>query len=259
MFERLVYLGVFTIYSALVGSLLVFYDASVLVVAFFLLLLPLVLLWRVEHLKTRIIPIIGVSALTITLLLEVIAYHNGLWYELAPWHIRVFGLVPLEALIAGFFQVLFVVVAYEFWFDDGKSSQKKTYAQSRIVLGIGGILVAVAFAYIHVFSGVFFSYPFAVLIAVGFIIFAILLALTHQLPLRVLQKSALFATAILPAFLILEYVMLENELRFFANSHEYLYNVPFFGLALPLEEVLLTWLMPFWIAVLYELYLDDRQ
>ena len=258
MFERMMYLAVFTMYTALLGALLVFYDSNAITVAIVLSIIPALVIWRLESLRSYILPIVLLVTLGVSLVLEVIAYLNGIWYEISPWGVRVFGLVPAEALLATFAHVLFLIVAYEFWFDDQKTSGAHPVHLS-YGLALSGVLLALALAYVYVFSGIFFVYSYALLIMVVFAVFFVAVALTHRASWRLLRKATYFALALYPASLLYEYVVLTNDLRFLANTSEYLSTCTFFDLSLQLEELIFILVIPFWVAILYELYLDDAK
>ena len=115
------YLATLTVYAALTGVLLVYLETNVFWTIIFLSVAPTCLFWYLEKLNSRIIPVVLLVSVGVTTLFEVIAYSNGLWYELAPTGIRLFGLVPLASFVAAFAHLLFYIVIYEYFFDDGKN------------------------------------------------------------------------------------------------------------------------------------------
>ena len=50
-----------------------------------------------------------------------------------------------------------------------------------------------------------------------------------------------------------------NVHKVFANSTAYLGEISLFGVVVPLEEVVLLFMLPLFVATVYELYLDDAQ
>jgi hypothetical protein len=244
-------------YTVFTGMVLVSLDTNVVVVMLLLSVAPLLVLWYQSELNTRLIPIIVLLSVALTAFIQVFAYLNGLWYEIGPTHLRVFSLVPVEAFAASFVQILYFVVIYEYFFDDRASSQSVGKRKWHPVL-IGTLtLTSLAFAYLSLFSGIFFSYPYAILLVLLGLLAISALAFAHRSWQRVLRKTALFALAALPLSLVYQFVLLENELRFFANLNEYLAVFSIFGHSIPLEELLLSLLIPYWVAMLYELYIDD--
>lgn len=257
MFVKSVYLTALTLYAAFVGVILVYFEANILWVMLMLTLLPTALFWYLEKLNTRIIPIILVIAFTATLFFETFAYLNGIWYELSPLSSRLFGLIPVEAFIAGFAHWLFFIVVYEYFFDDRKTSRKKTLPFLHYFLAGTASLIAFSLAYVYLFSATFFTFPFALMIVLGFVVFITAIIIFQTKWIRVMPKVLVFALCLLPFSLVYEYVSLQNDLRFFANVNEYIYSFNFLGMSLPVEELLFVFLVPFWMAALYELYLDD--
>ncbi|MCA9366155.1 hypothetical protein KC722_01100 [Candidatus Kaiserbacteria bacterium] len=257
MFDRLVYLLILTIYTALAGLLLTYFEANVLFVVLILSVLPILIIWRLEQLKTGLLPILALISLGATMLFEAYAYTNGLWYELSPFEVRLFGLVPVEAFVAAFVHVLYFVVIYEYLFDDRKSVRVVLPRSLRIVLGGATAMLALGLAYVYVFSNIILSGAFFYLIIGLCGVLAVLVATSHRSWRQVLGKAALFALSVFPVSLVYEYVSLHNDLRFFANYHEYIYSFSLFGSMVPIEELVLILVVPFWLVLIYELYLDD--
>ena len=246
-----------TVYAALMGVLLIAIDAHVWWVMFFLSVLPIGLFWYLEKLHTRILPIILLISVSITLFLEVIAYTNGLWYELSPSQLRLFGIIPVEALVAAFAHLLFFVVVYEYFFDDQKTSRRKPTTHLPYLLAGAGCLLALSLGYLYLFSGLLLPYPYVAFLAIGVVVFLAAVAVFHRAWLQVTKKAAIFAVAVYPLSVVYELVALKNDLRFFANTNEYLYTFTVLGEPLPLEELIFILVIPLWLAVIYELYLDD--
>lgn len=260
MFSKIIYLITLTIYTALAGVLLVYFKANVIFVVATLTLFPTLVFWYQEKLQSRMLPLLVGFTLLLTTVIEIFAYINGLWYEISPFSIRLFGLFPMEAYIASFAHILYFIVMYEYFFDDRRNLISKTNEINKhkawLSLAFGTVL-ALALSYLYLFSGLFFSYAYALLIVGGSIIFLLLVLLLHVSWRKIGRKSFLFALTFLPVALIYEFVALNNDLRFFANYNDYLHVFNLFGFSLPLEELCFIFLVPFWIAVTYELYLDD--
>lgn len=260
MFSKIIYLLTLTIYTALAGILLVYFKANVIFVVATLTLFPTLVFWYQEKLQSRLIPLLVGFTLVFTTVIEIFAYINGLWYEISPFSIRIFGLFPLEAYIASFAHILYFIVMYEYFFDDKRNllNKKNELSQHKAWLSlIFGTVLALALSYLYLFSGLFFSYAYSLLIVGGSVMFLLLVLLLHVSWRKIGKKSLMFALSFLPVVLIYELVALNNDLRFFANFNEYIYVFNIFGFNLPLEELCFIFLVPFWIAVTYELFLDD--
>ena len=105
------------------------------------------------------------------------------------------------------------------FFGDKRNSSRSEKTPWYLVLIATFMLTALAFVYLSLFSGVFFSYPYAILIVLlGLLVVA--LGFTHRAWRKVLRKTTLFAP-VLPLSLVYQFVLLESELRFFANLNEY--------------------------------------
>jgi len=257
MFPKVIYLLTLTIYTALAGVLLAYFKANVLWVVLILTILPTVVFWYQQKLHSRLIPLLLVFTFVVTTVVEIFAYINGLWYELSPFAIRVFGLFPLEAYVAGFAHILYFIVMYEYFFDDRESKVKDVTRNTAWLSVTFGTVLALSLAYLYLFSGLFFSYAYSLLIILGSVVFLLLVLLLHVSWRKIGKKSFLFALSIFPVSIIYEFVALNNDLRFFANFNDYLYILEIGTLAVPIEELLFIFLIPFWLAITYELYLDD--
>lgn len=257
MFPKVIYLLALTIYTTLAGVLLVHFKANVLWVVAFLTLLPTLVFWYQEKLHSRLIPLLLGLTLVLTTVVEIFAYINGLWYELSPFSIRIFGLFPLEAYVAGFAHILYFIVMYEYFFDDRGNKVKEVTRNTTWISVAFGTSLALALGYLYLFSSLFFSYAYALFIILGSIAFLLLVLLLHVSWRKIGKKSLLFALSFLPVSLIYEWVALSNDLRFFANYNDYLMVLHIFNFSVPLEELVFIFLVPFWLAITYELYLDD--
>ncbi len=257
MFPKVIYLLALTVYTALSGVLLIHFKANVLWVVTFITLLPTLVFWYQEKLHSRLIPLLLGLTLVLTTIVEIFAYINGLWYELSPFSIRIFGLFPLEAYIAGFAHILYFIVMYEYFFDDRGNKLKEVTRNTTWLSVAFGTALALALGYLYLFSGLFFSYAYALFIIIGSVSFLLLVLLLHVSWKKIGKKSLLFALSFLPVSLIYEWIALSNDLRFFANYNDYLMLINIFNFAIPLEELVFIFLVPFWLAITYELYLDD--
>lgn len=257
MFDRATYLATLTVYTALAALLLVHFEASILWAMLFLSLLPVVLFWYLEKLHTQYIVWLLLITLSVTTFFEVFAYINNLWSELSPFAVRVFGLFPLEVFLISFIHTLYLIVVYEYFFDDKKSSLQKVLPHTNYLLAGILSLLALAVSYIYLFPGLVFDQPFLALLVLGAFIFTVAIAIFRNTWIQVWRKVLFFSLAIFPTSLIYEYVALNNGFRLFNDSNEFIYQLHFFGQLLPLEELVFIFIVPFWVAMVYELYFDD--
>ncbi|WP_204387482.1 hypothetical protein, partial [Bifidobacterium pullorum] len=59
-----------------------------------------------------------------TALVQLYAYKSGLWYELSPLALPVFGGAPLETYVFSVMHILYLILLYEYFCDDGSSAPK---------------------------------------------------------------------------------------------------------------------------------------
>lgn len=244
------------VYVLLSSVILIVASAPMLAVAAVLFLGPLVVLWQKVHLRTRLIPLIAICVTLLTAIVQIYAYVHGIWYELAPSNTSVFGSGPLESYVFSSVFVLYCIVLYEYFFDDKNGRVKTNYVAQ--IVGVLGILLAISLGYVYFFAATVIENAYAVLVA------AILLSLVaivgwreHDVRLKIFARALTFSLTILPISLVTELVMLTNNVRFFANTQDYIFSFQYFGYLLPLEEIFLLILLPVWIVVLYEVIFDD--
>ncbi len=247
-----------TLYTLCIGSILISTEASFVVTAALLSGGPLLVLWHRVQLRSQLIPLVALGTLFATALIELSAYSAGLWYEIDAATAFVWGGVPVASYLFSFVHVLYCIVVYEYFFDDKKTTLTSNYQRQGLALVVLGYTLLAGYLYIK--PTIFFDYPFAVLLAAMSSALAVMIALKQRVPHCMLMWRALrFALLLLPISLVYECVMIMNGIRFFANDHAYMYvfNLP--GLSVPIEELFLIILVPFGVAVLYELYFDDSK
>lgn len=243
-------------YTTLAAFGIMYFSLSMFVAIGLLVLVPLVVLITQESLHRKMVAWLAVGSFSLSLLISVFAYVNGVWFETSPTELRLFGLVPFEALLASFLHILFYIVAYEYFFDDRIVSavikHKSTY---KVIITA---LLALSVGYVFLFSFFLLTYAFAWLIALLSFLFFFAVLLVHHDRVRLLKRVGVFTLAMLPLSLLYEYVALESNFRFFANVNEYLHTFTVFGQLIPLEELLLVLLVPGMLALFYELFFDDE-
>jgi hypothetical protein len=249
----LVFVSIYTFCTALI---LVWADASFLVMTAVLFGAPVLVLWNRLALKSHLIPLLATFTLLITAGIQLYAYKSGLWYELSPLALPLFGGAPLETYIFSVVHILYLVLLYEYFFDDG-GSVKRTKISAR-GLGMIGVVYAFVLGIIYIDPIILVSYPFAFLLAFLSSLFALMILVQKNIPsLELFKKAGLFALATLPLSLIYEWVLIENGIRLFANVNEYIAYFEWNRNIIPVEELLLLLIVPFGLVMLYEMFLDD--
>lgn len=244
-------------YTLLVGGLLVWFEATAPYVIFTLSVLPMLVFWWYERLTLRFVPWIALIAGVGVVAVQLWAYVNGIWYETSVSEVRFLDLFPLESLITGFVHFLYVIVLYEYFFDDSENHTIPHHIAG-VVAGVTALMVS-AVAYIYIFSAAVFSYAFGWLILLLLTTIGVLLIALHSSWRTVLRKAGLFVGLFAPLFLFYEWVALSNNLRFFANANEYIFSITIFNQLIPVEEVLFIMLVPVVMIALYELCFDDAR
>lgn len=244
------------LYFVFSAVILIMTQAPLLGVALVLFLAPMMVVWQQLHLKTRLLMPLSVIAIAVTVVLQVFAYSQGIWYEITPTNIWVFGAGPLESYIFAAILIMYFTVMYEYFFDD--KTNRGTSLTKAFQIALLSVVLAVAFGYVFLTADVIVQHGFAIL--VGFLAFGLIAlgSIRQQLLDRsVLRKAVLFSCAMLPIGLIAELVLLSNNIRIYAHLNEYVATLSYFGYTLPIEEIFLLLLLPMWIVIIYELCFDD--
>jgi len=245
------------LFSIFAAAILVTANAPILGIAFVLFLAPLIVIWQRVDMRTRLLMPISLIAVSATIVIQSYAYRQGLWYEITPSQLMMFGTGPIESYIFATLLIMYLVVMYEYFFDDHASSFGRSFEKA-MQIGVLSVLIAIAFGYVFLSAATVVENGFMILI--GFLSFA-LVAMTsvryQLLQKNIFRKAFLFTTAMLPISLIAEFVLLSNNIRFYAHFNDYVYVFNFLGHPLPLEEIFLLVLLPMWVVILYELCFDD--
>lgn len=249
----LLFISIYTLCTALI---LVWANASFLVVTAVLFGAPIFVLWNRLQLTSHLVPLVATFTLLATAIIQIYAYKSGLWYELSPLSLAVFGGAPLETYIFSVLHILYLILLYEYFFDDGTST-KRTKISPR-GLGVLGVMYALMLGIIYTDSTILVSYPFAFLLAFMSSLFAVMILVRKSMPpVALFKKAGLFAIATLPLSLIYEWILLENGIRLFANVNEYIGYFEWNYQVIPVEQLLLLLVVPFGLVMLYEMYIDD--
>ena len=246
-----------TIYTLAVGSILLSVQASWLVASALLSAAPLLVLWHRVRMSTHTIPLVALCTILGTGMIELFAYKTGIWFEVSATGTQFAG-VPVSAYLFSVLHILYLIIVYEYFFDDGRNTGRSPFSQSMIVYaGLGYTAVA---GYLYVYPDLFIAHPFLALVVALCVIFSILITVRHPVGYgRLVTRAIRFTFVMLPISLAYECIMVANNIRFFANPEQYLYSFSVAQFSIPIEEVFLILLIPFGVAVLYELYFDDAR
>lgn len=245
------------LFSVFTATILISAQAPMLGIAVVLFLAPLIIMWQKIDMRTRLLVPFSMLAVSATVIIQSFAYRQGIWQEVTPTNTTMFGAGPLESYLFACLLVVYLLVMYEYFFDDSFSRATRGFAKA-MQIGVLSVLLAISFGYVVVSANSVIQNSFAIL--VGFLTLALvaLASIRYQLlSRRVFRKAFLFAIAMLPISLIAELTLLSNQIRLYNDTANYLYTFDFFGHTLPLEEIFLLILLPMWLVVIYELCIDD--
>jgi hypothetical protein len=235
------------------------FDIGSLGTALVLYGFPAYFLARYSAAPTSVLVSVVTFGLGLTLLLEGIAHAYGIWYAVGVEELRLFGLIPLEIVVIGILQTLFLALLYELIFDNGEYSESPARHRflSFVVFTVGvlGLLALHTF----VLEYLFFSNSYLWIVGILLMCSLATLATLRALSFAFWDKLLLFsAVSFVPLFTSLT-IAVANTHKVFAHTGEYLYSFTLFGTTVPLEELLLMLALPVFIATFYELYLDDQK
>lgn len=253
-----IYLGLL-FYLAVASIVSILLDLDLWLTSVFLFGVPgMWLLWRVRPPVSLFLPV-GISALAVTLLFESIAYSSGLWYELSAFETRVLGVFPIEIIFWNVVLQLLIVGMHEYFTDDRTISEVRINWKNLwllgflILLSIIGVLFTtvlsksvIPFASWWLFIGIVVSLGGAMIIS-------------HSSSRTVLKKATLTTILVLPIILIHEVVSLVSFHWVFGNANQYFANITLAGEMFPLERLIFLIIVPVWLLVIYECYLDDSK
>jgi hypothetical protein len=253
---RLFQLGGITLYTILLALLIVQLEISLWISMIVLLGVPLIVLASYERLRVAPVVVGTIIFGTGILLLDAVAHQTGSWYVLSPYSWRLFGLISIESMVFTTGLVWYYIVLYEYFFDDLASTELVTKQRQwlplyALPLGVGIALVAMLSVFVVTFA---FAWLLGVLAA---IVIGCAMIGAQRSVFGIAKRAGLFALAVLPISLVFEVCALVYDARFFAFPSDYLYYITIFGQVVPIEEFVLLLLVPFSVALLYELYLDD--
>ncbi|MFT5849412.1 MAG: hypothetical protein ACI9H6_000220 [Patiriisocius sp.] len=257
MHRNVILLFVMALYYSLGTYGLVVFDAGLLVSSLVLFGIPALALARFTMAPSAVLVSVALLGGGIAVLFEGIAHIYGLWYSIGITEARLFGLVPVEMLLSTTVQVVFLALLYEVLFDDGVYTPRSAW-QRMTFFGVFGVAVVVLIGMHQYFvSGAFlpYSYMWIVGTIVASALAAIALHRDFSVPFfdRVIDFSIIAA---MPLAISL-WISSINVHKVFAHSTEYLATVSLFRQEVPIEEIALLFALPFFVATIYEMYLDD--
>jgi len=257
--RRVVISGAIAIlYYALAWQMLSAFDAGIVATAVVLFGLPSLLLGYYSYAPLPVIVSVATFGLAIAVLLEGVAHVYGLWYTLGIDAGRLFGLVPTEVLIVTTLEVIFLVFLYELFFDDGvyTTSNARTRFGAIGVFGIGMIILLSLHSL--ALQKFFIAYSFAWVIGIILACSVAALGVYRVYSVQFFDRLVYFAVLGAVPSLIALSLAITNTHKVFANSSQYLSTVTAFGQSVPIEAFVLVFAVPFFVATIYELYLDDQ-
>ena len=252
------YLGLVSLFVAL-AALAVLFDTGVFATSILLSIIPVAYLWLQLRPPTSLLSVIAVFAVGTTLLFEAIAASNGLWYSVPGNSWQLFGSVPAALFFSNFVFNVFVVVLYEYFVDDRSLHEPRANKHFRWLVFFAGATTLIGLVASVSLSGTVSSYAFATLLMLVVGTLGAVLWLSHSASRQLLLKAAKAAGLIFPFFVIHEIVALFNVHIVYANPTQYLYSITLLGNDWPLEKLFFFIIIPIWLVVVYEVYLDDAQ
>lgn len=245
------------LYYALSLYALYIFNAGILVTSIVLFGLPALVLAHFSAASRTVLASVATFGAGIAIMLEGAAHIYGIWYTLGIEQLRIFGIIPLEGILASILQTLFLVLLYELLFDDGEYVDDTAHARF-IAFGVFAAAVLLLVG-IHTYAVHTILLSHSYLWLLGIFIGSTLAALAASRALTVPFFKRLFyftLVACVPLFIAL-FLAVTNTQKIFAYTNDYLYTFKIFGNILPIEEVILTLVLPMFVATFYEMYLDD--
>lgn len=244
-------------YFALAAFGLIAFHAGLLVTALALFGIPALVLARFSAAPAAVVISVMVFGAGIAVLLEGAAHIYGIWYTLGVDELRLFGLIPLEVIATSMIETLFLVLVYELFFDDGEYTETPQQSRFAAFLGFAVLVSTLIALHVYVIHGILFTHSYLWLI--GILAFSTLgtLAMQRSLTLAFFKRLGMFTLITAFPLSISMIIAVVNTQRIFAFASDYVYSISINGALLPVEEIVLTLLLPMFVATFYEIYLDD--
>lgn len=237
---------------------LALFDAGVLLSQMILFGIPALVLLRWTHAPSPVVVAVTAFGFGLGVILEGVAYFYGLWSSGTAMGLASATIFPIETVLSIMMQTLFLTLCYEILFDDIEFTVRS--ARQRLVFFFVFSISALGLITIHYIlaPGWNVSYSYAWIIGSMIVSALLALMLQKQLSVPVFDKVIDFClVAALPLGSSL-WLAAENSHKLFLTEEDYLATVYFFGHYVPLEEIALLFVLPFLVASVYEMYLDDK-
>ncbi len=234
------------------------FDAGLLTTSLVLFGIPALALSHFTLAPPAVLLSITLLGAGIAVLFEGIAQIYGLWYSLGVDEVRLFGIISFEMLISVTLQVLFLGLLYEVFFDDGVYTPRSAWQRMTFFAVFAVAVIGLLVMQLFIFKGFFLENSY--LWIIGSIVASSLatLALHKELSVPLFDKLIDFTlVASLPMALSL-WLASTNVHKVFGYTNEYIATFSLYGQMVPLEEILLVFALPFFVATVYEMYLDDK-
>lgn len=258
MHRTLVLLLAGGVYYALASYALIMFQAGILFTAVILFGIPAYLLARFSLAPTPVLVAVSLFGVALSVLLESAAHIYGLWLSVGANETRLFSLVSIEMVIAMVLQVLFLVLLYETLFDDGRYSALHSHQRWSLFGLLATAVAGLVAMHVYIFDGWVFTHSYIWLLGILVVSgFSVLIAYRRRIVLF-LDRFVLFAGVAAIPLLVSLWVSVTNVHKVFALDSAYVHNLSIGVASVPVEEILLALVIPFIVAVVYEVYLDDQ-
>ncbi len=246
-------------YYAVCGYALLIFESGILLSSIALFGVPAYVLARYSAAPANVLIAVVTLASGIAILFEGVAHIYGIWYTVGVDELRLFGLIPVEVIFASVLQFLFLVLLYELFFDDGEYTQSSVRTRY-MAFGVFSVsVIALVALHQYVLHGILFTHSYLWILGILLLSSLASLAVHRRLTITFFDRVALFSVIAFVPLLVNLLVAVINTHRVFAHVHDYVYTFTVASSLLPLEELLLALTVPFFVAVFYELYLDDGE
>ncbi len=259
MHRTVLLFSIIALYYSLATYGLYVFDAGLLVSALVLFGLPSLALAHFTVAPPLVVLSITMLGAGVAFLLEGIANMYGLWYSLGISQTRLFGLMPLEMLVAIVLQMLFLVLVYEVFFDDGVYTPRSAWQRLGFFVTFAVAIVVLIGLHQYVVNGIFLEYSYVWIIGVLLLSSMAVLVLHKSLSVTFFDRAIDFSLIASMPLGIFLWLSVANVFKVFGYPAAYMSTVSLFGQTVPLEEILLLFVIPFFVATVYEVYLDDAQ
>jgi hypothetical protein len=257
--RRLVLLALAAVYYGIAIFSLLIFEAQLLVSSVVLFGIPAYALARFSLAPFSVLAVVALAGAGVGVLLEALAHVYGLWYTAGVNVVKLFGIIPIEGVLAMTMQIVFLTLVYETMFDDGFYSVRSVYHRMAVFLGATAGLVAAAWASIYLRNLFFIESMYLWLLLILAVTCFTVLYSYRAFSVQLLDRIVLFTLITLGPLLGALLVAVVNVQKVFAYTNEYMYSFSVLGETIPLEEVLLLLVLPLLVATVYELYLDDQR